>query len=582
MNFPIKRSLLATIIIGLSVALSHCAPLKKRSDGKLASTEETIKPVENMKDWLDNQKETIALYKEYLRSLKVIATIIQEEKEKLRGGANLVEEASPPDPAIAARESATHRMTMESSRIRNIGMSVENRARAMSSNSEYAAARARLAREYTSIGNLPIENAISNNRGGLMNDRIGIDNMGARIDNVGKMLGNEAKHLENVLQQVEIFLKRQYSIAYTNYVKSYEVYSKQITLILKMTGRVNAQMGKALKNLRLYGSRSASCESRRLRLSRQHLRNANAELRSRNIYYSKVPQLFNKIAESEAGEECLHKTLLASNFLDTSELYSIGYNVKYFDDNKPTIQCPVMAEDSTEGMNAMDYPYVQLDEKSYAVTGYYQPVTYYQVFRLITDTENEIEITRPLEVDRPVCQKRNPGTASYLSQSRAIEDALGEEIDIDISSLNVIDAGYSAMTSSIPYRNKSYKKFLNRITTIFKTTEACTKTRKTPANVEIPAGTETHSSIPSGPLVAGAPASSDMTIFFDPDFPKMSASIRECMRQAEHYRYKAYTYIEATDAMLEVEKKALEMKPPRAPHPVQFKPVGANPNAGNN
>ena len=118
MNFPIKRSLLATIIIGLSVALSHCAPLKKRSDGKLASTEETIKPVENMKDWLDNQKETIALYKEYLRSLKVIATIIQEEKEKLRGGANLVEEASPPDPAIAARESATHRMTMESSRIR--------------------------------------------------------------------------------------------------------------------------------------------------------------------------------------------------------------------------------------------------------------------------------------------------------------------------------------------------------------------------------------------------------------------------------------------------------------------------------
>ena len=132
-------------------------------------------------------------------------------------------------------------------------------------------------------------------------------------------------------------------------------------------------MGKALKNLRLYGSRSAPVNLG-IELSRQHLRNANAELRSRNIYYSKVPQLFNKIAESEAGEECLHKTLLASNFLDTSELYSIGYNVKYFDDNKPTIQCPVMAEDSTEGMNAMDYPYVQLDEKSYAVTGYYQPL----------------------------------------------------------------------------------------------------------------------------------------------------------------------------------------------------------------
>jgi hypothetical protein len=85
------------------------------------------------------------------------------------------------------------------------------------------------------------------------------------------------------------------------------------------------------------------------------------------------------------------------------------------------------------------------------------------------------------------------------------------------------------------------------------------------------------------PLEAGKLARSNLNVFFDPDFPRMSESIRDCMTMAEHYRYKAFAEMEVYDRMFDILKKATELKPPHSPHPTQFQPAPAGPltNPGN-
>ena len=83
------------------------------------------------------------------------------------------------------------------------------------------------------------------------------------------------------------------------------------------------------------------------------------------------------------------------------------------------------------------------------------------------------------------------------------------------------------------------------------------------------------------PLEAGKPATSDFNVFFDPDFPQMSATIRDCWKVAEHHRYKSFAIIDALDGIQAILDKAVQMKPPRSPHPSQFEVAPPNTRPGN-
>jgi hypothetical protein len=325
----------------------------------------------------------------------------------------------------------------------------------------------------------------------------------------------------------------------------------------------------------------------------QRYREANQGLRGKTVSYSNVADTMRYLASTTKGEECLHKVLLTSQFTSVGELFNIRYQIAWDGGPKVALNCPSIEGLVTdEGMSAMNYPPVVLDPASSAMVGVYQPTTYYQLYRLVTETAARVTIAPPGQSDQLVCEPRVPGTVSYLKESRRLEKALAESFAVNASQRTVRAAGYAPNFSSIPSANTSYRSLVDRMTMVFQRVAACQASDDTflppPSGGDTPTVPVAKPADPTklppvdAPMEVGKPARSELGVFFDPDFPLMSETVRDCMRMAEHYRYKAFSQMETYERMYSILQKATEMKPPRAPHPTQFMPAPAGTLPGNN
>ena len=556
-----------------------------------------------MKDWIIVQKAMTNTWREHIESLKKIEEIYrkaelqknnsadQPERIDLHGGFGLVQNNSE---VLSQQEINTLRaqqinnngleleqqIAYESARVRNQGERMQQYSLMLNANGGYAQQMANIRQSYMKLGNLSAENYLSNQRKSIENGGLAIDNDGARIENFGKMLENQSKALENQLKALEVVLKGYYTRAYSKYVQAYSEYSDQIQKIWRKVGRVSGEVGGAMVQLRKYKRQASVCEARRKRVARLNMRAANSELK-RVISLSQIPKILRTFSSTVEGEACLHKVLLTQKYRDLSELNRIEFELSYRD--RPVgLFCPKASAADVEGLGMEAYPPVALNPETYEVTGYFQPQTYYQVFRLINDHDIDVKISRPpTVVSEDMCNRRHPEMQGFRVQSQEIEHALAETYEIQLSKAPAPAQGFSALPSGIPATNHSYRLFLERILNVVRRTQQCVNNQAQLAD----ALGETETSTPiatGGPLEAGKPATSDYNIYMDENFPLMSATVRECMNMAEHHRYRAFAQLEATGAMLDILERATKMSPPRSPHPVQFQPVNSPQNRAGN
>jgi hypothetical protein len=549
-----------------------------------------------MAEWLTLKKRLITTWEEHFATLNQVRLLL-EQYEKLSTteqpaeGLGLVQDLGriSSNPTPGQMEGIKSQLQNAALQLQNQGIAIENYSNKLRADAAYSLDMARLREMYLKMGNLGPEHYISNQKGLLQNERIAVDNDGARVEVFGKVLENYSKHLENRLKEIEVVLKGFYAVGYRSYARSYLEYSEQIEKVWRTIGRVNSEANASINQLREYRRQAATCESRRKRLLRHQYRESNSELPNKNVSLSSVPRILNRFAATVEGESCLHKSLLSAQFQDVTELFKVSYQVS-IEGKSTEVFCPAAVDLEVEGLDVMDYPQPVIDPTTFTVTGVYQPLTYYQVYRLFVDHGGDVQIVRPTAtLESSVgCNPRVPGTRKYMRDSFAVEQAFAESYDVIVDPLPTESRGFAVDYMGIPPQNLHYRKFLDRMATIMRKTEQCIEdlsAKKSALPVAPAAAGETPAAAPAAaapvPLQTGKSAS-DYFSYFNGDFPLLSESIRECMRAAEHHRYRAFAQLETVDALMEVMNKATRLTPPRSPHPVQFQPVnGPNTRPGN-
>ena len=536
--------------------------------------------INSMADWIRVKRALIEVWREHLATLKDIDTIINKQPTATGrapgsgGGATLNLSDSNASIDTAA-------LNEQAKLLQNQGMAIANYSAALNADANYGMQMARLNEVYHSMSLGGFDAYLKGQRSRFEMARMGIDNDGARISNFGKMLENNSKDLENQLKAIEVVLKGMYSVAYGSYVNSYAEYSDQIQKVWQSVGRVNSEVNAALSELRKYRREVSVCEARRKKIDRLNTLVANEELKREVSLYT-LPKIMRRFAASLEGESCLHKVLLTARFHNTSELNFINYKVN-FDDAPVGLFCPKATTADLNDLPVSDYPPPALDPTTLESVGFYQPLTYYQVFRLIVDRSEDVEIGAPrLTRSAEICKQDD--YKSYLLKSVEAEKAMAETYSVALPSAMVNAHGFSTSYGNIPVSETKYRMFLERMTNIMRLTQQCVIDARQLADAvgnidnsspapapNIPAPEKPASALL--PLEAKRAAFSDYNIFLDESFPLMSKSVQECMNMAEHHRYRVFAQMDANGAILEILERATKLPPPRSPHPVQFQPA---------
>ncbi len=563
--------------LGLYLAMLATAACTRSSESQ--TNAELINPVNNlprsissMADWLKIKQARIQATATYLESLKTVYTALGDAPTDSVAGFRLQGRSSQ-----FGRIMDEAALEQEAKRLQNAGAAIQNYDVMLNAEGNYAKKMAEIAQMYASISNTGPKNFLDNQRSWLGNERLSVDNEGARIENFGKTLENYSKGLDNVLKELDVVLKGYYAVGYRSYVDSYLEYSDQIQKVWKQIGRTSAQVGGAMRELNKYRRQSNICEARRQRILSLKYRAANREASMKDVNLRRIPEIFNHLASSIEGEACLHKVLLTSKFDNMDELYKIEYEVA-FTDKKVSVDCPVTSTpEGIAGRLATRYPWPIVNTETFEFEGYFHPVTYYQMYRVLTSVQAPIQIaSAAINENGGGCNPFHPVSEEYMFNSVELEQSLADTYETVRPSPSGATEGFSANYSNIPASNRSYRKMMDRVTKIFSTVEQCIETaRSGPPVLDEPSDTPTDpTTLPPLPLPweAGQKARSDMNTYFDADFPLMSESIRECAKTAEHFRYRAFAQLETAQAMFEVLQKAAVIPPPRSPHPVQYQP----------
>jgi hypothetical protein len=538
--------------------------------------------IDSMADWLKIKRALIEVWREHLITLKDVDTLLKNRsgltsRQPGAGGATRLN--------LASGEASTRVSTLEEAArlLQNQGLAIANYSAALNADANYNLQMAKMREMYHNMSIGGLDAYVREQRSRFEFARMGIDNDGARITNFGRVLENNSKDLDNQLKGLEVLLKGMYSAAYGSYVNSYAEYSNQIQRVWQSVGRVNAEVNAAFVQLRKYRREVGVCESRRKKISRLNNLAANEELR-REVSLYNLPRIMRRFVASLEGEACLHKVLLTARFQNTSELNFINYNVK-FDDSAIGRYCPLPTTADLNDLPVAAYPPEAIDPKTLESLGFYQPLTYYQVFRLIVDRSEDVEIsppriTRSAEVCRP--SEFQP----YLLKSLEAEKSMAETYTVAPPAAVTNPHGFSTSYGTIPASETKYRLFLERMTNLMRMTYQCVMDQRQLADAvgsldssqPAPTTTPEPPEKPASallPLEAKKAAFSDFNIFMDESFPLMSRSVQECMNMAEHHRYRVFAQMEANGALLEILERAAKLPPPRSPHPVQFQPMNS-------
>ncbi len=534
--------------------------------------------ISTMADWIRVKRALIEVWREHLATLKDIDTIIHSQAplstNAATGGArlSLADAGSSMDVAALAEQAKL---------LQNQGAAIANYSAALNADANYGMQMARLNEVYHNMSLSGFDSYLRGQKSRFEMARMGIDNDGARISNFGRMLENNSKELDNQLKSIEVVLKGMYSVAYGSYVNAYSEYSQQIQKVWESVGRVDAEVNAAIIQLKKYRREVSVCEARRKKIDRLNNLVANEELRREVSLYS-LPMIMRRFAASLEGESCLHKVLLSARFQNMSELNYINYKVNY--DNTPVgLFCPKAATADLNNLPVADYPPVTVDPKTLEAIGYYQPLTYYQVFRLIVDRSEDVQIGSPrLTRTAEICKSSE--YQPFLLKSIEAEKAMAETYSVALPGAVVNAHGFSTSYGAIPVSETKYRLFLERMTNLMRLTQQCVMDARQLAdavgNIDsstpAPAASARPADKPASallPLEAKKAAFSDFNIFMDESFPLMSKSVQECMNMAEHHRYRVFAQMDANGAILEILERATKLPPPRSPHPVQFQPA---------
>jgi len=543
-----------TVTIALSVAgFSSCS--EQATESNDSSLQSQSSPGIQ---WLEAAGEELAARQEIIKSLQRVERIIRGE----------IPTESLQDPSGAfslVQLTPQQQVELQARALQNEGIHISNQASRIQN---YAASIA--------AGNRRTELA-------LTNEASSIDNFGKRLNNVSAALRNETIAIENELKRLEVGLRSVYLNMYQNYARSFNRYSQYMFNIYRRADRASIAAARSLRELRNYHRQSNICATRARSVWRRSLTEANQELWERDVSLRNIPRIFSSLAAKPGGEACLHAALLEQFPGPNSELLNIHYQVEH--NNRPIeLRCPILEDDAqsvdsdliTSEFDLMSYPMPILDEETFEPIGFFQPLTYYQVYRLLTDNEIMANFANAPANDRAVCNRFHPGVRRFMETSHLTERYLSEFdmfSEIDIEAMPLSDSAYLRINQSLRH-NRSYMTLIDRMTTIFRKTESCIAQVNTfeEITVEPPEGSFGTDS-PS--LEARSTAKTVLTSYFDPSLPLMSESVRSCMQLAEHHRYMAFNNIELVEDIFSLFSQMSELNPPRSPAPVQLQPHDA-------
>jgi len=576
----LKFAIIVSSLLVSQVACMNSKRTNQLKDEALTQKSDIPPVIVTMADWIRVKRAMIEVYREHLATLQNIDQIIHN-RAVLSGQGEKVDSSQTLNLAGDLNLVGGADLDYEAKKLQNQGEAISNYAAALNANSSYAMQMAQIQQMYANMSNAGFDSYLKGQKSQFEMERMGIDNDGARISNFGKMLENNSKALDNQLKSLEVVLKGMYSTAYGSYVNAYAEYSEQIQNVWQSVGRVNREANAALGQLKQYRRQVSICEARRKKIDTLNHRAALEELQ-RKVSLSTLPKIMRRFAASVEGESCLHKVLLSANYRNISELNFINYDVK-FDDEPVGRFCPKAAAADLQNIPVADYPPPAIDPKTLEVVGFYQPMTYYQVFRLIVDRSEDVEIGDPkVSSSKEMCKSAE--ARPYLLKSLEAEKALAETYSVVMPSAVTDPHGFSTDYGSISANETKYRLFLERMTNLMRLTQECVLDQRQLADAvgqvdgaqpAAAAAVATPEKPASSllPLEAKKAAFSDYNIFMDNSFPLMSASVRECMNMAEHHRYRVFAQMDADGAILEILERATKMSPPRSPHPIQFQPA---------
>jgi hypothetical protein len=440
----------------------------------------------------------------------------------------------------------------------NNNLSASDRASMVDAYTRVMAANTQAAERLANLRNLANVQALDNRTKLISNQRQFMDVQGVALENVGRAINNQSGAIGNALLSLDIPIKQLYIATYNAYRAMFTEYSRALSGIYKRMDKSNRNFALAQRAINQYQRQVQLCESRKSRLNRQKNRLANEELFARNVELNSLTRGFNYFTKTPIGEACLHKSLLTWNSQDLRHLFDIEYKVEIDDQGKkPIIACAEMSDAFPGQIDPMEYPQPILDLDTFEPIGFYQPVTHYQIFRVLTETSMDFRLQNP-PMRSQGCNRLHPGVKRYFDLSREFESSLAEDSLAQVSTKELSGYNTNGFTPR-RYDNQAYTKLMQDFATIFATADMCQKDKATESELPLELSSEDQ------PFKATDSAVTDMNSYFDPNYALYSESIRSCMQDAEHLRYKAFAFLTTQEKMVQVLNMAASMTAPQAP-----------------